>query len=232
MTVLPLVHLLHAHGIAVEAHAQNMVLVHSAGRPRRLAVKDFHDGVRFSRSHLADPGRCPELAATPEHHTNRNSFVETDDPALVTDFLPDALLFVNLGELAMLLADTYGFAEQEFWAVVRTAIRSHQRRFPQLADRFAVCDVFKPSVAVEKLTTRRLLPDTELRLHAVPNAVHRVHAVYAEHGVPFCAIPRTREDHAQWRAAGVRAFVLGEERGVAARALRAHLADYRSLEKS
>ena len=27
----------------------------------------------------------------------------------------------------------------------------------------------KPTIAVEKLTTRRLLPDTELRLHAVPN---------------------------------------------------------------
>lgn len=169
VSVLPLVHLLQAHGIALEAHAQNMVLVHSAGRPQRLAVKDFHDGVRFSRSHLADPGRCPELAGTPEHHTNRNSFVETDDLGLVTDFLLDALCFVNLGELAMLLADTYGFAEQEFWSVVRTAIRTYQRRFPDLADRFAVFDLFKPSIAVEKLTMRRLLPDTELRLHPVPN---------------------------------------------------------------
>ncbi|MGH3774633.1 MAG: IucA/IucC family protein [Pseudonocardiaceae bacterium] len=169
VSVLPLVHLLQCHGIALEAHAQNMVLVHSAGRPRRLAVKDFHDGVRFSRRHLADPGRCPELAGTPAHHTNRNSFVETDDLDLVTDFLLDALLFINLGELAMLLADCYGFDEQEFWAVVRSAIQAYHRRFPELTDRFARFDVFKPTIAVEQLTTRRLLPDTELRLHAVSN---------------------------------------------------------------
>ncbi|MEJ2887710.1 HpcH/HpaI aldolase family protein [Actinomycetospora aeridis] len=43
-----------------------------------------------------------------------------------------------------------------------------------------------------------------------------------EHGVPFCAIPRTPDDHRDWAARGVRAFVLGEERGIAARALRAH----------
>lgn len=169
VTVLPLVHLLQRHGIALEAHAQNMTLVHAAGRPRRLAVKDFHDGVRFSRSQLADPGRCPELAGTPPHHTNPNSFVETEDLDLVTDYLLDALCFINLGELAMLLADTYSFGEHEFWAAVRGAIQTYHRRFPELADRFARFDVFKPSIAVEKLTARRLLPDTELRVHAVPN---------------------------------------------------------------
>ncbi|MDQ3886953.1 MAG: siderophore biosynthesis protein, partial [Actinomycetota bacterium] len=169
VSVLPLVHLLQRHGIALEAHAQNMVLVHVAGEPKRLAVRDFHDGVRFSRSRLADPGQCPELAATPAHHTNRNSFVETDDVDLVIDFLLDALLFVNLNELGMFLADSYGFGEREFWAVVRDAIQAYHRRFPELADRFACFDVFKPGIAVEKLTTRRLQPDTELRLHQVPN---------------------------------------------------------------
>lgn len=169
VSTLPLVHLLQGHGIALEAHAQNMVLVHSGGRPRRLAVKDLHDGIRFSRTHLADPARCPELAGTPAHHTNRNSFLETDDLDLVTDFLLDAFFFINLGELATFLDDAYGFAEQEFWAVVRRTIEAYQRRNPGLADRFARFDVFKPCLAVEKLTTRRLQPDTELRLHSVPN---------------------------------------------------------------
>ncbi len=58
-------------------------------------------------------------------------------------------------------------------------------------------------------------------------AVQVVATVCERAGVPFCAIPRVPADHAAWRAAGVRAFVLGEERGVAARALRAHLATHR-----
>jgi siderophore synthetase component len=169
VTVAPLVHLLQGHGIALEAHAQNMVLVHVDGRPSRVALRDFHDGVRFSRAGLADPGGCPQLAGTPAHHGNRNSFLETEDLDLVTDFLLDAFCFVNLGELALFLDEAYGLPERRFWAAARRQVEAYQRRFPELADRFARFDVFKPELDVEQLTTRRLLPDTELRMHTVPN---------------------------------------------------------------
>lgn len=169
VSVIPLLHLLFGHGVACESHAQNMVLVHSGGVPTRVALKDFHDGVRFSRRHLADPARCPDLMPPPAHHVNANSFLETDDLDLVTDFLLDAFFFVNLGELGLFLAEHYGFDEREFWSLVRSEITAYQGRFPELKERFALFDVTKPEVAVEKLTTRRLLPDTELRLHSVSN---------------------------------------------------------------
>src|SRR5205814_2166723 len=44
MTVPPVLHFLVAHGIALEAHAQNLILIQEDGRPRRLALRDFHDG--------------------------------------------------------------------------------------------------------------------------------------------------------------------------------------------
>ncbi len=169
VAVPPLVHLLQGHGIALEAHAQNMVLVHVDGRPARIALRDFHDGVRFCRSRLADPDGCPALAATPAHHGNRNSFVETENLDLVTDFLLDAFFFINLGELAPFLEDAYGLPEREFWAAARRQVEAYQHRFPELAERLAQYDVFKPELDVEQLTTRRLLPDTELRMHTVPN---------------------------------------------------------------
>ncbi|GAA2775586.1 IucA/IucC family protein [Saccharopolyspora taberi] len=169
VTLPPLVHLLQGHGVALESHAQNMALIHVGGRPARLALRDFHDGVRFSRARLARPELCPELAGTPAHHVNRNSFVETDDLDLVVDYLLDALLFINLGELSLFLADSYGFDEREFWSIARRTVHDYQRRFPELEQRFAEFDVFKPGIGIEKLTTRRLLPDTELRLHVKPN---------------------------------------------------------------
>ncbi|MBK1785283.1 IucA/IucC family protein [Prauserella cavernicola] len=169
VAVLPLVHLLCRHGIALESHAQNMVLLHHDGVPTRVALRDFHDGVRFSRAHLAEPELCPPLRGTPSHHQNRNSFVETDDPALVADFMLDAFLFVNIGELAIFLADEYGLSERDFWAIVAERVREHLGRVGE-----ARFDVFAPEIAVEKLTMRRLLPDTELRLHRVPNPLARV----------------------------------------------------------
>jgi siderophore synthetase component len=168
-SAIPLLHLLCRHGVALEAHAQNMVLLHREGMPTRVALRDFHDGVRFSRAALAQPELCPQLIPPPPHHQNRNSFLETDDLGLVADFLLDAFLFINLGELAIFLADAYDLDERRFWALVDEAITIYERRFPELAERFALFDVRKPAIAVEKLASRRLLPDTQLRQHAVPN---------------------------------------------------------------
>ncbi|MBB3050482.1 4-hydroxy-2-oxoheptanedioate aldolase [Prauserella isguenensis] len=67
----------------------------------------------------------------------------------------------------------------------------------------------------------------QTRHERVRDAVREVHGACAERGVPFCAIPRERDDHEEWLTAGVRTFVLGEERGIAARALREHLDEAR-----
>jgi len=57
----------------------------------------------------------------------------------------------------------------------------------------------------------------------VREAQWTIRAACAEHGVPFCAMTRTPDTYRQWRDAGVTAFVLGEERDLAARALRHHI---------
>lgn len=165
VSVLPLVHLLQRHGIAVESHAQNMVLVHRDGNPTRVALRDFHDGVRFCRSRLADPALCPPLVPPPDHHTNRNSFLETDDLDQVTDFLLDAFFFINLGELALFLADAYALPETAFWETTREVIAD----YPGQNTPF---DITKRHLDVEQLTARRLLPDDRLRVHSVPNPLN------------------------------------------------------------
>ena len=165
---LPLVHLLVAHGVALESHAQNMSVVLRDGLPVRVALKDFHDGVRFCRRLLADPGDAPALAPPPPHHTNRNSFVETHEPRQVTDFLLDAFFFVNLGELGLFLAEHGLLDEAAFWTIVAGRVRAHDRRHGT-----GTFDLFAPTLEVEKLTTRRITPDTELALHRVPNPLHR-----------------------------------------------------------
>lgn len=55
----------------------------------------------------------------------------------------------------------------------------------------------------------------------VQQALRRIHQACDRAGVPYCAIPRADGDYETWRARGVRAFVLGDERGIAFRALQA-----------
>jgi siderophore synthetase component len=178
VTVPPVLHLLVAHGLALEAHAQNLILIHRDGRPVRLALRDFHDGVRFTVAGLADPAGRPALRPAPAEHlaVNRNSYLEAERDDEVRDFAVDCLCFVNLAELAMFLEDWFGLAEERFWVLARTVIEQHRRRFPDLAERAARFDVLAPEVAVEQLTTRRLLPDTELRMQAVRNPLALVDA--------------------------------------------------------
>ncbi len=57
----------------------------------------------------------------------------------------------------------------------------------------------------------------------VQEGLRQVQAACRKQGVPYCAIPRRPEEYTYWRELGVKAFVLGDERGVSFRALRAHL---------
>ncbi|MDA3558557.1 hypothetical protein MKL42_13780 [Acinetobacter sp. AOR15_HL] len=47
-------------------------------------MKDFHDGIRFSRHLLCEPDLLPNLQDAPNEHAkiNTNSFLETHSPNL------------------------------------------------------------------------------------------------------------------------------------------------------
>jgi staphyloferrin B biosynthesis citrate synthase len=55
----------------------------------------------------------------------------------------------------------------------------------------------------------------------VQQALQRIHEASARAGIPYCAIPRAEGDYELWYSKGVRTFVLGDERGIAFRALQA-----------
>jgi 2-[(L-alanin-3-ylcarbamoyl)methyl]-3-(2-aminoethylcarbamoyl)-2-hydroxypropanoate synthase len=174
VAVSPIIHMLFAHGIGMESHAQNIMLIHKDGWPLRIALKDFHDGVRFSPRHLAQPELCPQLVAVPASHAriNRNSFILTEDLDAVRDFSCDSFFFICLAELAIFLARHYDLSERDFWGMTAKVIRSYQLRHSQHAVRFKAFDVFAEHFQVEALTQRRLLGDSEPRFKQVPNPLY------------------------------------------------------------
>ncbi|QJQ03497.1 IucA/IucC family protein [Herbaspirillum rubrisubalbicans] len=166
---LPVLHLLWSQGVALESHAQNMLLLHEQGWPQRVALKDFHDGVRFSTALLQGPP--PALTAPPAEHVriNPNSFLHTDDAAELRDFCFDALFFVNLAELAWLLDRYYALPQAQFWQITARVLLDYQQQHPELAARFALFDCFAPEVDIEMLASRRFQPEIRLRTRAVAN---------------------------------------------------------------
>lgn len=65
---------------------------------------------------------------------------------------------------------------------------------------------------------------------AVVDALDRVFACCRRENVPYCAIPRTLERREHWMRKGVGAFVLGDERGIAFRALQAAVRPFKECE--
>jgi siderophore synthetase component len=171
---LPVLHLLWEHGTALESHAQNMVLLVEEGLPVRVALKDFHDGVRFSKPLLSRP--APALTAPPPEHAqiNPNSFLETGSADELRDFTFDALFFVNLAELAWLFLRHYGMPEKQFWQITREVLQAHQKRHPESAARYALFDCFADEVGIELLASRRFQPEIRLRTRLAPNPLARL----------------------------------------------------------
>lgn len=174
VTVLPVIHMLYAEGIGMESHGQNIILIVKEGWPVRIALKDFHDGVRYSPDHLARPEMQPELIPLPASHAqiNRNSFILTDDVNAVRDFSCDCLFFICLTDIAIFLHQHYGMDESRFWEMTAEIITGYQQRHPQHRERFALFDVFAPSYEVEELTKRRLLGDGGRRFKQVSNPLY------------------------------------------------------------
>ncbi len=174
VSVAPIIHMLYAEGVGMESHGQNIVLIVKQGWPQRIALKDFHDGVRYSPQHLARPQLCPELVPVPASHAkvNRNSFILTDDLDAVRDFTCDAFFFICLAEMAIFLQQHYQLEERLFWRMTAEVILDYQQAHPQHRERFALFDVFAPFYEVEELTKRRLLGDGERRFTSVPNPLH------------------------------------------------------------
>ncbi|UKK97856.1 IucA/IucC family protein [Brevibacillus brevis] len=171
-SVLPVVHILVKHGIAMETHAQNMVLVHRDGVPTRVALKDFHEDLIFCQPFLSEPDKCPNFAEVHEYYATKPDDVmfHMNQTSTVRDLTLETLFMINLGQLARLLEEHYSYAEENFWEMAVQVLEGHQQRFPELAERFKRFDLFVPIVQVEKLTKKKLYTTNEnYHLHEVPN---------------------------------------------------------------
>lgn len=168
--VLPIIHLLYAHGIALESHAQNIILVLENDLPKRIIVKDLHDGVRYVPEQLLYPEQAPELHPIPETHRkfNRYSFIHAESVAEVRDYTYDAFFFICMTDLAFTL-ERLGLSEAAFWKLCADTITDYQQQHPEYEARYKDYDLFAPDALIEEMTKRRLYGDSKLYFRSVSN---------------------------------------------------------------
>lgn len=95
------------HGIGFEAHLQNVVPTFVAGRPYRMALRDFA-GLRIMA------GQAPKLWP--------GSVIVTADRRVMLAKVAYTAFQAHLGELVLRLGDSHGLAEETAWARIREIV--------------------------------------------------------------------------------------------------------------
>lgn len=175
VSTLPIIHMLFAHGVALECHAQNIVLVHEEGYPVKVLLKDLHDGIRYSPEHLARQDLRPNFFSLPAAHAalNRGSFIETDDTDGIRDMTVACLFFVAFADMAIFMQTHYDYPEQQFWQQVAQCISEYQAAHPEHHERYKLFDVFAQKTRIESLAKRRLFGDAVFPIKYLNNPLYK-----------------------------------------------------------
>ena len=175
VTVTPLLHILFGYGVALECHAQNIVLVHENGYPIKVLLKDLHDGVRYSPEHLTQQHLRPNFYSLPPAHAalNRGSFIETEDTDGIRDMTVACLFFVALSDIAIFMQTHYHYAEVAFWQQVADCVTDYQTSHPEHQVRFDLFNVFAEQTRIESLAKRRLFGDKTFPIKYINNPLFK-----------------------------------------------------------
>ncbi|HEV2545125.1 MAG TPA: IucA/IucC family protein [Methylobacterium sp.] len=172
VAVLPVWHLLAAHGVALEAHGQNMILVHRDGWPERVILRDFHESAEYTPDFVTDPAGVPDFGAIDPAHAGPadDRFHAMRSAATLAELVTDSLFVFNLSEITSLLTRRHGLDEAGFWRQLGRRLRRHAAEHG-LEARFARLAVEAPRLRVEALLSRKLgLGEARSSLHA-PNTL-------------------------------------------------------------
>jgi aerobactin synthase len=134
--VLPFYHLMCRYGVALIAHGQNVTLVMKDHIPHRILLKDFQGDMR-----LVDQD-FPEAASLPQQ-------VKQVTARLSADYLIHDLQtghFVTVLRFISRLTEQCGVSEPRFYQLLAAVLRRYMASHPQLAERFALFDLFKPQI--------------------------------------------------------------------------------------
>lgn len=120
----PVWHLMTHHGIALEAHGQNLLIRHQDGWPTGLIARDFSESLEYAQDRLARPDLRPDLDriepgydAAPDGTHHRMA-----DATDLRDLVMDCLVTHVLSDLADLLHRRHLLPEPAFWAMARAAL--------------------------------------------------------------------------------------------------------------
>lgn len=134
---VPLYHFMCRYGVGFIAHGQNITVILDGATPAGVAVKDFQGDLDLVDQPFPElAGLDPKILST----------LKRRPPAHLLQHLQTGHIVSVLRFLSEALAAYDRFDEKIFYAVLAKAIRRYQAANPELAERFALFDLFAPKI--------------------------------------------------------------------------------------
>ncbi|WP_052481299.1 IucA/IucC family protein [Gilvimarinus agarilyticus] len=189
--IFPVWHLLAHHGIGLEAHGQNTILLHQNGWPARLAARDFHESVEYVDAFLANPDTAPDFAQQARYaHAKPDEYYWMKNIEALRELAMDTLFVFHLSELALLLDEHYGLNEARFWAMVSDCLARYREAGHCNTERLDQLGYQAPMINVESLLRKKLCADGQEYHHRVFNPLSQDNGQSITQEVPDAVLPR------------------------------------------
>ena len=141
--LVPLVHCLYEYELAFMPHGENVILILENGVPVRAIMKDLAEEIVV----MGDRLELPEEVARIKAEIPAEEMVL----AIFTDVFDCIFRF-----LGGILVEDGTLREEEFWGTAAAVLREYQERHPELADQFAMHDLFAPDFELSCLNRLQL----------------------------------------------------------------------------
>lgn len=158
VTVIPVWHLLVKHGLAVEAHGQNMVLIHQDGWPSAVVLRDFHESVEYVDDYLANPELKPDFDQINPCYQNApdNLYYWMESVEALRELIIDTLFVFNLSELACVLERHFDYSEARFWDTIYQRLQEYAQQGHCSQARLDRMPINQPTIYTESLIKKKL----------------------------------------------------------------------------
>ncbi|GIN10881.1 siderophore biosynthesis protein [Shouchella clausii] len=174
ISVVPIIHLLAGHGIAIEAHGQNVILVTEQGWPKRVILRDFHESIEYKENFVKNRAWIPHFSTL--HQTFQTGKMDEhywmSSLEALRELVMDTLFVYQLTELSWRLEQHFHYSEQRFWSLVDCAIHDYATRELVPSERLQALRVAAPVIATESLLTSKVTGKANCR-HLVNNELGR-----------------------------------------------------------
>ncbi|MET4619291.1 siderophore synthetase component [Arthrobacter sp. 2762] len=127
--LVPLIHCLYEYELAFMPHGENVILILEGGVPVRAIMKDIAEEIVV----MGDRLELPEEVSRVKAEIPAEEMVL----AIFTDVFDCIFRF-----LGAILVEDGTLREDEFWGTAAAVVREYQERHPELAEQFAMHDLF------------------------------------------------------------------------------------------